>query len=71
MYVCICNAITEKQVRQAAEAGVQDLWGLQAELGVGVACGSCKEMASDILRSHRNAATEEIAQPVLYTPSAA
>ena len=33
MYVCICNAITDKQIRAAAESGTTDLWGLQAELG--------------------------------------
>ena len=34
MYICICNAITDKQIRKAAEAGASDLWGLQAKLGV-------------------------------------
>ncbi len=71
MYVCICNAITDKQIRKAAEAGVQDLRGLQAELGVGATCGSCKDMASDILRTHRSTPSRRFAQPVLYTPSAA
>jgi len=33
MYVCICNAVTDKQIRQAARSGVEDLWGLQRELG--------------------------------------
>jgi bacterioferritin-associated ferredoxin len=55
MYVCICNAITDKQIREAAKAGVTDLWGLQARLGVATNCGSCKEMASEILRENRPA----------------
>jgi len=66
MYVCICNAITDKQIRQAAEAGVRDLWSLQKELGVATSCGSCKEMASDILREHATGA-----QPRIYRPAAA
>ncbi len=53
MYVCICNAITDKQIRAAAESGVRDLWQLQAELGVASNCGSCKEHASEILRESR------------------
>ncbi len=69
MYVCICNAITDKQIRKAAESGVQDLWGLQRELGVAVGCGSCKEMASEILRESREASTP--AEPVIYQPAAA
>ena len=41
MYVCICNAITDKQIRTAAASGVKDLHGLQAKLGVATGCGSC------------------------------
>ena len=67
MYVCICNAITDKQIRRAARAGVTDLWGLQAELGVASGCGSCKEHAMEILRE--DAATH--AEPMIYTPSVA
>ncbi|MDH3545874.1 MAG: (2Fe-2S)-binding protein [Gammaproteobacteria bacterium] len=66
MYVCICNAITEKQIRKAAKSGVQDLWGLQAELGVATNCGSCKETASEILREHRQ--TKNRFEPVIYRP---
>ncbi len=69
MYVCICNAVTDKQIRQAADAGVHDLWGLQAELGVATNCGSCKEHASEILRENRLANSQ--AEPVVYKPSAA
>lgn len=50
MYVCICNAITDKQIRQAAESGVTSLWELQKDLGVASNCGKCREMAVDILR---------------------
>ena len=66
MYVCICNAITERQIRNAAKAGVHDLWGLQAKLGVASNCGSCTETASKILREHRHGGTR--AKPVIYQP---
>ena len=73
MYVCICNAITDKQIRKAAEAGATDLWALQRDLGVATQCGSCKEMASDILRE--TAATSQRrstnAQPRIYRPAVA
>ncbi len=64
MYVCICNAITDTQIRQAAESGVRDLWQLQKELGVAAKCGSCKEQASQILREHRK--TSKRVQPALH-----
>lgn len=67
MYVCICNAITDNQIREAAKAGARDLWDLQARLGVASNCGSCKETAAEILREIRQ--TETTAQPRVYVPS--
>ena len=69
MYVCICNAITDRQIRKAADSGVKDLWDLQRKLGVASGCGSCKEVASDILREHRESAS--IFEPVVYQPATA
>lgn len=63
MYICICNAVTDGQIREAAESGVRDLWGLQSELGVASGCGSCKQAASEILRE-----TRRRAEPRLYRP---
>ena len=49
MYVCICQAVTEKQVRRAVERGVRDYAGLQNTLGVGSVCGRCRECACQVL----------------------
>ena len=68
MYVCICNAITDKQIRKAAKAGATDLWALQEQLGVASGCGSCKEAASEILAEYRQ---RPAPQPVLYQPALA
>ncbi len=70
MYVCICNAITDTQIRQAAQSGVEDLWSLQKKLGVAAGCGSCKQMASEILNEVRHA-HRNTAQPVRYEPASA
>jgi bacterioferritin-associated ferredoxin len=69
MYVCICNAITDTQIREAAEAGVKDLVSLQARLGVATNCGSCEEMACAILCENRP--TKREAMPQRYQPSLA
>lgn len=69
MYVCICNAITDKQIRHAAEAGVRDMSGLQARLGVATNCGSCRESAEEILREARTAIRS--AKPQVYIPAPA
>ena len=73
MYVCICNAITDKQIRAAAEEGTTDLFGLQAKLGVATGCGSCGEVASEILAEFRAAAepAREYIGPKIYTPAIA
>ena len=34
MYICVCNAITERQVRASVDAGATSLSDLQFELGV-------------------------------------
>jgi bacterioferritin-associated ferredoxin len=69
MYVCICNAITDKQIRQAADSGATSLWELQKQLGVASNCGSCKEAASQILQENRQA--RQKFEPRIYMPSTA
>ncbi len=45
MYVCVCNAITEEQVRRAIAAGANSPDDLCAVLGLGDQCGKCLEYA--------------------------
>ena len=69
MYVCLCNGITDKQIRKAAKSGVVDLQGLKSELGVASGCGSCLETAADILRDARRSSARF--DPVVYQPALA
>ena len=50
MYICLCNAITERQVRESARSGVRSIEQLAAELGVATGCGRCRECAVELLR---------------------
>ena len=50
MYVCLCNGITERSVRQAAANGVHSLAELTRRTGCAGCCGSCAEYAQDVLR---------------------
>ena len=68
MYVCICNAITDKQIRAAAEEGATDISCLQAKLGVATGCGSCEEVASEILAEFRQ---RPAPRPQVYVPAIA
>ena len=69
MYVCVCNAITDKQIRQAAKAGARSFGDLQHRLGVAAGCGSCKEVATEILRE--SCAQPKFAEPRIYQPAIA
>lgn len=53
MYVCICNAVTERQVRACVDAGANTLGDLQFELGVASCCGCCAATASEYLPGGR------------------
>jgi len=54
MYICICNAITERQIKACAEEGACTLADLERCLGVGAGCGRCKRMAKDLLSEDRS-----------------
>jgi bacterioferritin-associated ferredoxin len=49
MYVCICAAVSDRQIKQAVREGACSLDQLAACLGVGTGCGCCREMAQEIL----------------------
>lgn len=49
MYICICNAITERQVKQAVSQGATSMADLQGQLGVASCCGSCADTAIEYL----------------------
>lgn len=61
MYVCICNAITDRDIRECAELGVSSLDDLRASLGVASCCGKCAPAASQILA--------ERAEPAQHQPA--
>ena len=51
MYICICNGITEREIRGAAELGCETLADLTRDLGVASCCGKCGPEAREILNS--------------------
>ena len=58
MYICICNAITERQVLASVEQGSATLADLQADLGVATCCGCCAETALEYLPGGRYAGAQ-------------
>ena len=56
MYICLCNAITDREIRSCVEEGACSMRELESCLGVGAGCGRCKPAAREILNETRSAA---------------
>lgn len=69
MYVCICKAVTDKQIRRAKAAGIDTLDDLRDTLGVTGGCGSCTDIVESILTENENRSAPPA--PRYYVPSAA
>lgn len=51
MYVCICQAVTDRQIREAAMGGARTVKDLRRDLGVTRDCGLCASCARSCLES--------------------
>lgn len=49
MYVCVCNGVTDHAIRDVAAAGCRTITELTMRTGCGATCGSCLEMAQQLL----------------------
>lgn len=63
VYVCICNGVTDHQIREAAENGCASVSELTMRTGCGSNCGSCLDMAAGLLEQAR--ACRDLPLPVL------
>ena len=50
MYICICNGVTDGQIREAAEQGARSVADLERCLGVAAGCGRCQPYAAELLQ---------------------
>ncbi len=55
MIVCVCNAICEDQVREAARRGAPCPLSAYANLGRKPQCGTCLSYAREIIEEERGA----------------
>ena len=49
MYVCICNGVTDSQILEAVANGCRSVAELTMRTGAGAGCGSCLELAAQLL----------------------
>ena len=45
MYICMCNAVTDSDIRRAVAEGVHQFADLQARTGCSDCCGCCEDEA--------------------------
>jgi bacterioferritin-associated ferredoxin len=68
MYVCICNAIRECELRKAARTSRGDAAALYTAIGRPPQCGQCVEEAEDIIAEERMAPLLPVIVPAERTP---
>lgn len=51
MFVCICNAVRDREIREHAEQGVTTLDELRLRTGCSDCCGQCADEAESILQA--------------------
>jgi len=49
MYICLCNAITDRDIVKAAKEGARSGEDLAHDFGVGLGCGRCTSCAKSLL----------------------
>ena len=55
MIVCVCNNISDREIRLAVDLGVSSMAELRRDLGVATCCGKCNTCAKEVLNEHLDA----------------
>lgn len=71
MYVCICNAVTDRQIRAKAREGCASLRELSRATGCSTTCGKCAPLARQIFIEEREKHAVKEAAVGVWSPSAA
>ncbi|MCX8145421.1 MAG: (2Fe-2S)-binding protein [Azovibrio sp.] len=65
MYVCVCQAVTERQIQEAARKGASRLKDLREQLGVTRDCGRCASCAHACLQQARRCQSHTVPASLL------
>lgn len=58
MYVCVCLAVSDKDVREAIESGATSRHAVTRACGAGGDCGACHGMIDDMIEDHLEGCAE-------------
>lgn len=51
MYVCLCKAVTDRQIRESINSGACTFREIRNQLGVATQCGKCGQLAKTIIET--------------------
>ena len=51
MYVCLCKAVTDRQIKEFVNGGAGSFEEVCKQLGVATQCGRCSTLAQNIVES--------------------
>ena len=68
MIICVCKAVSDRQIRAAVKGGAHSLRDITRNLGVGTCCGKCLPEAKAALSASLEA--RETSLPGLFSPAA-
>ncbi len=52
MYICLCKAVTDQEIREAVDNGANTVGQLAESCGAGTGCGRCRPMAQELIDEH-------------------
>jgi bacterioferritin-associated ferredoxin len=58
MYVCLCQVVTEKDIRKAVDQGISSMEMLANVTKVGTQCGCCADHAHEVFQAAVSAGQE-------------
>ncbi len=61
MYVCICNAVRETEIKEVIAEGVRDVDAVYDALGVEPQCGTCRSFIREMMADVPSSVESEIA----------
>jgi bacterioferritin-associated ferredoxin len=61
MYVCVCHAISDRQIREAVDRGADTLYKVQCQLPVASCCGRCEDTARQLIETQVQSADRRVA----------
>lgn len=53
MFVCVCHAVTDREIHEAVDSGIEHVEQLEELCGVGTGCGSCRIVAQELIEARR------------------